>query len=127
MVTSEEKPPTVVGVLPRGVRRPDGVVNFGSREIHLTADCLLGSEGIEVRGHSFHCSELQDPVQMDRVYRTRNFLFGREGIEGFRRKNILASYVHLHFGSNPNVATSFVRHVCTIHGKDPIAPQETLR
>jgi cobyrinic acid a,c-diamide synthase len=103
------------------------LVNFGYTEIHLTADCLLGNEGTKVRGHSFHCSELQDPLQIDRVYRTRNFLSGREEIEGFRRKNILASYVHLHFGSNPNVATSFVRHVCTIRGKDPIAPQETMR
>ena len=127
IVTFEGKSASMVGALPLRVRMTERLVNFGYTEIHLTADCLLGCEGTKVRGHSFHCSELQDPVQMDRVYRTRNFLSGREENEGFRRKNILASYVHLHFGSNPNVATSFVRHVCTIRGKTPIAPQETMR
>ncbi len=127
IVTFEGKSASMVGALPLRVRMTERLVNFGYTEIHLTADCLLGCEGTKVRGHSFHCSELQGPVQMDHVYRTRNFLAGREGIEGFRRKNILASYVHLHFGSNPNVATSFVRNVCTIRGKDHIAPQETMR
>ena len=30
------------------------------------------------------------------------------GTEGYRYKNCLASYIHLHFGSNPGMAAAFV-------------------
>ncbi len=29
--------------------------------------------------------------------------------EGYMKKNVLGSYVHLHFGSNPQIAENFVR------------------
>jgi cobyrinic acid a,c-diamide synthase len=30
------------------------------------------------------------------------------GVEGYRTVNVLGSYIHLHFGSNPQLATNFV-------------------
>jgi len=34
------------------------------------------------------------------------------GTEGYRYKNCLASYIHLHFGSNPDMAAAFVENCC---------------
>jgi cobyrinic acid a,c-diamide synthase len=43
---------------------------------------------------------------------TRCYLVTRRGVElgseGFRIRNCLASYIHVHFGSNPDCARAFV-------------------
>jgi cobyrinic acid a,c-diamide synthase len=47
------------------------------------------------------------PPEVERVYMLRRA--GVElGTEGYRYRNCLASYVHLHFGSNPVMAETFV-------------------
>ena len=47
------------------------------------------------------------PEEVERVYRVTKE--GTElGTEGYRYRNCVASYVHLHFGSNPGMAESFV-------------------
>jgi len=41
---------------------------------------------------------------------------GKEELEGFRHKNVLASYIHLHFRSDARLAANFVaaiRHART--------------
>ena len=47
------------------------------------------------------------PAGVERLYRV-----SKEGVdlgmEGYRYKNCLASYIHLHFGSNPELAAHFV-------------------
>jgi len=45
---------------------------------------------------------------MDQTYRVSYTLARREEAEGFRIKNVLASYIHLHFLSCPGLAATFV-------------------
>jgi CobQ-like glutamine amidotransferase family enzyme len=45
------------------------------------------------------------------AYQARNSMTGREEPDGLRVKNILASYIHLHFLSNPAMADVFVKNV----------------
>jgi cobyrinic acid a,c-diamide synthase len=74
------------------------------------------------RGHEFHYSEIGAmPDHVERCYRvSRN---GRElGPEGYRFRNCLASYIHLHFGSNGNIAPGFV-DACRKHGKMAVFQQ----
>jgi cobyrinic acid a,c-diamide synthase len=81
---------------------------LGYREVELTADSLLGPAGTVARGHEFHYSEIGEmPGEIERVYRVRKHGVDL-GEEGFRYRNCLASYIHLHFGSNPELAKSFV-------------------
>jgi cobyrinic acid a,c-diamide synthase len=46
---------------------------------------------------------------MPAVYRLKYSLSGREELEGYQFKNVLASYVHLHFRGNPTMAASLVK------------------
>lgn len=97
-----------VGVFPVKVRMLSRRKALGYREAELTADSIIGPPGSVMRGHEYHYSEIEEmPPQIERVYRLRKN--GEElGIEGYRYKNCLASYVHLHFASSPKLATSFI-------------------
>jgi cobyrinic acid a,c-diamide synthase len=81
---------------------------LGYRQIEIVAGSVIGAAGSVARGHEFHYSEISMlPDDISRTYRVT-----RQGVElpaeGYRHHNCLASYIHLHFGSNPSVAGSFV-------------------
>jgi len=73
-------------------------------------DCLVGTRGTVVRGHSFHYSRLIEPHPLPAVCELRYSLSGKVQPEGFSVGNVLASYVHLHFGGCPSIAGSLVAH-----------------
>lgn len=81
---------------------------LGYRQVELTEYVVTGIREAVLRGHEFHYSEIGEmPVEVERCY-----LVSRQGVslglEGFRVRNCLASYIHLHFGSNRNIAGTFV-------------------
>jgi cobyrinic acid a,c-diamide synthase len=83
---------------------------LGYREIMLREDSLLGKKGTTARGHEFHYSEMgKMPENFNRIFQVSK---GQSdlGTEGYRYKNCLASYIHLHFGSNPGLAGAFVEN-----------------
>jgi cobyrinic acid a,c-diamide synthase len=76
---------------------------LGYREIALSADCILGRRGDRCRGHEFHYSEIRDETRGD-LYTVSDNRGKVLPAEGFRTKNTLASYIHVHFGSNVHIA-----------------------
>ena len=81
---------------------------LGYRQAELTQNSVIGVKGAVVRGHEFHYSEIGTmPPEIERCYQV-----SRQGIilgvEGFRTRNCFASYIHLHFGSNQEIAATFV-------------------
>ena len=109
----------MAGIFPVKIMMLDRLKALGYREVTLKASNLLGKPGEKIRGHEFHYSEIKeitgkiDPVvehnRVNLVYQ----LSDRPGLkireEGYMKKNVLGSYVHLHFGSNPQIAENFVR------------------
>jgi cobyrinic acid a,c-diamide synthase len=97
-----------VGIFPVSTRMLPRRKALGYRQIELLADSPIAPKGTVARGHEFHYSEIEDmPESIQRVYQV-----GRNGTdlgtEGYCYKNCLASYVHLHFGSYPEIAATFV-------------------
>jgi cobyrinic acid a,c-diamide synthase len=86
---------------------------LGYREVELTTDTHLGKVGERARGHEFHYSSLHgDDPAADLVYQVRDRNGKTNADGGYLKGGCLASYVHLHFGSNPGFAARFVE-ACT--------------
>jgi cobyrinic acid a,c-diamide synthase len=100
---------TMAGVLPIEFEMTPRLVHFGYVNVEFVEECLLGDRGTQVRGHSFHCSRVLPGTHMPSAYRLKYTLSGRDEMEGYQFKNVLASYVHLHFRGNPTLTTSLVR------------------
>jgi cobyrinic acid a,c-diamide synthase len=96
------------GIFPAWARLLDQRKALGYREVCFSRDTPLGLRGTIARGHEFHYSELEMPAFIERSYRLSRKCGAGLPPEGFRYKNVLASYMHLHFGSNPQLAINFV-------------------
>jgi len=100
----------MAGVFPFETQMKNGRSHLGYREVILNDDCIHGKKGDKLRGHEFHYSEIK-PSALTTCYS----LFDNTGQdlqnEGYRIKNTLASYVHLHFGSNSNIAKTFINFI----------------
>ena len=98
-----------VGIFPVSARMLPRRKALGYREIELVTDSCVAPRGAVARGHEFHYSEMEEmPESVERVYRVRKN--GKNlGTEGYRYKNCLASYIHIHFGSCPEMAKKFVK------------------
>ncbi len=106
---------SMAGVIPGAARMLARRKALGYREIKLTRNTLLGPAGMRLRGHEFHYSELEVAPRVARAYRMARAGGEELGMEGYQCGNVLGSYVHLHFASNPVAARNFVefcrRHV----------------
>jgi len=109
MLTGERT--AMTGVLPLEVRMLPRLKALGYRQVTLQAECLLGPAGCQGRGHEFHYSEIiTEDAGVSKAYQMVDRLGQAPSVEGYRRYGTLASYVHLHFGSNPALAENFVAY-----------------
>jgi cobyrinic acid a,c-diamide synthase len=102
---------SLVGAVPLAMEMTGKLVDFGYVTVTFTQDCLLGPTGTVIRGHSFHYSRISSRSEVATSYQVEFVLSGMKQQEGFTCGNILASYVHLHFGSNSAVAQHFAAAV----------------
>jgi cobyrinic acid a,c-diamide synthase len=94
----------MTGVLPFGTRMLNRRQALGYTEVVLQEDCLLGQRGTAIRGHEFHYSEIAEPEATHGwhpAYRIQDRKTGSVRSEGYRSNSVLASYIHLHWGSAP--------------------------
>ena len=84
-----------VGFIDGDAKMTERLQRFGYVEICA----YLGGKSIEIRGHEFHHSDVTISEAVPTAYViTKN---SRTWTCGYRRKNVLAGYPHIHFYSNP--------------------------
>jgi cobyrinic acid a,c-diamide synthase len=92
------------GVLPFNTKMP-ARLQLSYVEINTTGG--LFGPGHTVRGHLYHHSEISGSATTSRCYRVETSR-GDHGEEGYSVRNVLASYAHLHFASEPAIAHAFL-------------------
>ncbi len=94
----------MAGVFPFKTRLLERRKALGYREAVLNGNCPFLKRG-KIRGHEFHYSEIVSaPEGTKLAYRVNGITS-----EGFAMNNTLASYLHIHFASNPAFAAGFVQ------------------
>lgn len=100
----------MVGLFPFRTRMLTRRQSLGYREVILREDGLLGLKGTRARGHEFHYSELMDvPQNFPTLFRVNPRRGSSALNDGYVINNTVAGYIHLHFGSNPELASNLVR------------------
>jgi cobyrinic acid a,c-diamide synthase len=86
---------------------------LGYVEVETRADSIIGPAHAQFRGHQFRYSTLEGVFvdsadRIDRIYSVAPRWGGAPFAEGYRVGNVLASYVHAHWASNPAIAEALV-------------------
>jgi cobyrinic acid a,c-diamide synthase len=106
LTDQDGRPHRMAGVVPGWTTIGPARLTLGYREVRARSDSPLLKRGETVRGHEFHWSVPTAPPSTDDAAYD---LLGRDGaIDGHTRENVLASYIHLHFGADPRLAPRFV-------------------
>ncbi|MGH9913840.1 MAG: cobyrinate a,c-diamide synthase [Pyrinomonadaceae bacterium] len=107
IVDTEGREHSMVGVFPTRARMQPCLAALGYVEVEgmKHTECL--GVGEKARGHEFRYSTIDEmPGEIARSYCLRTK--AGERTEGFTIGRVLASYIHLHFGSCPEMAARFV-------------------
>lgn len=97
----------MVSVFPVDIEMDKNFLAIKYVEIETTKETLLGPTGTKARGQEFHQSKLVSSDHKNGCYRvttSHQQVFS----EGFRQASVLASYIHLHFKSNPSIPAHFI-------------------
>ena len=99
----------------------DRLQAIGYVEIVTRRPTILGPAGLRFRGHQFRYSEMT-AAEEPSAYGVQVRYGGTVLQEGWASRNVLASYVHAHWASNPAVARGFVESCARFAGREAPAP-----
>ncbi|MFH1897439.1 MAG: cobyrinate a,c-diamide synthase [Candidatus Desantisbacteria bacterium] len=102
VITPEDKTSHMVGLIHGEARLQPRLNRLGYCTATMLEDNILGQKGTSIRGHRFHWSSLENAPEPN-AYQLKD-----NEKNGFIQPNLLASYIHLHFGSQLSLAQGFV-------------------
>lgn len=107
--TSDGGEHRMAGILPVDIALEAGTLRAGYRDLRIATPGMLGPEGTRLRGHEFHFSRVvSEGGSWPPLYRMHDCDGEPLGCEGWARGNVAASFVNLHFGQDPKLATRLV-------------------
>ena len=100
----------MAGIFPARARMTEKLQMVGYVEAEQTVDTVLGSAGLLLHGHEFHFSveEAERAADLVRPFTFTKLRNGARYAAGCVYKNVLGSYLHLHFAGCQTAAENFV-------------------
>ena len=105
----------MAGIIPGETQMQERLAGLGYRVATAMQDNLLINRGECVRGHEFHYSRwtdesgTNDSARADTAWQMRRRSDDSQSrAAGYSSGNLLASYLHIHFGQDPALAQNFV-------------------
>ena len=107
--TSDGATHGMAGLVPIDVALESSTLHHGYRDLRVASTCMLGAAGARLRGHEFHFSRLVSGGDTLSPAYTMHDSDGEPlGCEGWIGRNLVASFIHLHFGQDPGLARRFL-------------------
>jgi len=100
----------MAGLIPVDVATRSDTPRAGYRTLRLLEDCMLGGTGHRLRGHEYHSCSLVGPGTLEGsrprpAYSMHDSDGEPLGCEGWIEGDLVASFLHLHFGQDPTLAS----------------------
>ncbi|MCL5674629.1 MAG: cobyrinate a,c-diamide synthase [Candidatus Omnitrophica bacterium] len=109
LVDFEKRKFKMPGVFKGNVKMSNKLNTLGYVEIKTIKDNILSKKGDKNKGHIFHWSYLDNIPENTMFAYKISKSNGKTFFDGLIKNNVLASYTHLHFASNPEFAKNFIK------------------
>jgi cobyrinic acid a,c-diamide synthase len=107
--TSDGETHQMAGLIPIDIALEAGTLHSGYRDLSIATASMLGPAGTRLRGHEFHFSHLMPGGACLSPAYTMHDCDGEPlGCEGWTDALMLASFIHLHFGQEQELAGRLV-------------------
>jgi cobyrinic acid a,c-diamide synthase len=107
--TSDGVTHEMAGLIPIDIALEAGTLHSGYRDLSIATPSMLGPAGTRLRGHEFHFSRLDSGGDCLNPAYTMHDCDGEPlGCEGWTDPLMLASFIHLHFGQEQELAGCLV-------------------
>lgn len=96
------------GVIPNRAEMTKKLQTVGYVEATLRKNCIIGAAGDKIHAHEFHFSIETENLTEEKIFDCEKIRTGKKYFAGYAEKNIVASYLHIHFAGCPGVVKNFV-------------------
>jgi cobyrinic acid a,c-diamide synthase len=107
----------MAGLIPGSTRMSEKIAALGYRHATAARSNLLSEAGEALRGHEFRYStwETDAPIAPNQAWQLRGSRSeAPSDAAGFASGNLLASYVHIHFGQRAEISDRFVEKLAAV-------------
>lgn len=96
------------GVIPNYAEMTENLQMVGYVDATLTKKCIIGNTGDKIHAHEFHFSIEKNHLKTQNVFSCEQLRTGKQYFTGYAEKNIVASYLHIHFMGCLNSMKNFI-------------------